>query len=75
MFKGTKAQVIEKLYHDTDVHVAPYYIVSSSDFFYDKVGSVKKVLKTVSGASKLIVRSSCKNEDSSDSSCAGNSEC
>ena len=38
MFKGTKAQVIEKLYHDTDVHVAPYYIVSSSDFFYDKVG-------------------------------------
>lgn len=74
MFKGTKAQVIEKLYHDTDVHVAPYYIVSSSDFFYDKVGSVKKVLKTVSGASKLIVRSSCKNEDSSDSSCAGKYE-
>lgn len=74
MFKGIKAQVIEKLYHDTDVHVAPYYIVSSSDFFYDKVGSVKKVLKTVSGASKLIVRSSCKNEDSSDSSCAGKYE-
>lgn len=74
MFKGTKAQVIKKLYHDTDVHIAPYYIISSSDFFNDKTGSVKKVLKAITGGSKLIVRSSCKGEDSSDSSCAGEYE-
>ena len=74
MFKGTKAQVIKKLYHDTDVHVASYYIVSSSDFFNNKVGSVKKALKAVAGSSKLIVRSSCRGEDSSDGSCAGKYE-
>ncbi len=74
MFQGTKAQVIKKLYHDTDVHVASYYIVSSSDFFNNKADSVKKTLKALAGRSKLIVRSSCRGEDSSDSSCAGKYE-
>ena len=67
----TKAQMIEKLNIDCKgIKILPYYIVESKDFFKDKEFCAEQVIKAL-GNVKLIVRSSCSNEDTQTESNAG----
>lgn len=67
----TKAKMIQKLNAECKgIKTLPYYIVESEDFFKDKESCAEQVLKAL-GKVKLIVRSSCSNEDTQTESNAG----
>lgn len=69
--KYTKAQMIEKLNNECrGINTLPFYIVESKEFFEHQELCVSRI-KEVLGERKLIVRSSCTNEDTDKESNAG----
>lgn len=69
--KYTKAQMIEKLNKECKgIHTLPFYILESAKFFENRELCAKQVREAL-GERKLIVRSSCINEDTEQESNAG----
>ncbi len=69
--KYTKALMIAKLNKECkNIHILPFYIVESEKFFACKELCAKQIIETL-GERKLIVRSSCVNEDTDRESNAG----